>query len=248
MISDMPGFAPIAGNLPPLPELVLWRDPVERSGTEAMAVDEALLEWGEKPVLRAYRWGEPTVTYGYFDEEATARSIFRGEGLRFVRRWTGGGIVDHRQDIPFTLAMHRQDVARPSSATLYRWIHGALARVLKECGVDCVMLDGDIPDGGRACFSSPVTSDLVLSGGEKLAGGGQRRVRDGVLHQGSIQNCCLPDGWDVMLASRLSETHFLRTDSSLFPGMEARVAELLASKYSTEAWRHGVRHGRSTHS
>ena len=65
----MSGFANVVGNLSPLPELVLWRDPVARSGEEAMAVDEALLEWGEKPVLRAYRWAEPTVTYGYFDEE-----------------------------------------------------------------------------------------------------------------------------------------------------------------------------------
>ena len=95
----MLGFTNIVGNLSPLPELVLWRDPVARSGEEAMAVDEALLEWGRKPVLRAYRWAEPTVTYGYFDEEATARAIFPGEELHFVRRWTGGGIVDHRQEI-----------------------------------------------------------------------------------------------------------------------------------------------------
>ena len=170
----MLGFTNIVGNLSPLPELVLWRDPVARSGEEAMAVDEALLEWGRKPVLRAYRWAEPTVTYGYFDEEATARAIFPGEELHFVRRWTGGGIVDHRQDIPFTLAMHRKgEKERPSSAVLYRWIHGALARVLRDCGVECVMLDGDAPDGGRACFSSPVTSDLVLPGG------GEKRRRRG---------------------------------------------------------------------
>lgn len=107
----MPGFADVVGNLPPLPELILWRDPVARSAAEAMAVDEALLEWGEFPVLRIYRWGEPAVTFGYFDEEGTARRIFPGEELHFVRRWTGGGIVDHRQDIPFTLAMHRRDGA-----------------------------------------------------------------------------------------------------------------------------------------
>ena len=41
----MPGFADVVGNLPPLPELILWRDPVARSAAEAMAVDEALLEW-----------------------------------------------------------------------------------------------------------------------------------------------------------------------------------------------------------
>ncbi len=130
----MLGFTNIVGNLSPLPELVLWRDPVARSGEEAMAVDEALLEWGRKPVLRAYRWAEPTVTYGYFDEEATARAIFRVRS--FILSAAGqGGIVDHRQDIPFTLAMHRKgEKERPSSAVLYRWIHGALARVLRDCG------------------------------------------------------------------------------------------------------------------
>lgn len=45
----MPGFADVVGNLPPLPELILWRDPVARSAAEAMAVDEALLEWGNSP-------------------------------------------------------------------------------------------------------------------------------------------------------------------------------------------------------
>lgn len=44
----MLGFTNIVGNLSPLPELVLWRDPVARSGEEAMAVDEALLEWGQE--------------------------------------------------------------------------------------------------------------------------------------------------------------------------------------------------------
>lgn len=240
----MPSIAHVAGNLPPLPDLLLWRDPVARSGAEAMAVDEAMLEWRERPVLRAYAWGEPTVTYGYFDDEDAARSIFSGNELHFMRRWTGGGIVDHRHDIPFTLAMHRQN--RPPSATLYRWIHGALARVLKDCGVECVMLAGDAPDGGRACFSSPVTSDLVLPNGEKLAGGGQRRVRDGVLHQGSIQNCTLPEGWDSMLAARLADECTLSVEAELFPGMNARVAELLASKYGSDSWRIGVRHGRAS--
>ena len=92
-----------------------------------MAVDEALLEWGNSPFC-GYTGGGPAVTFGYFDEEGTARRIFPERELHFVRRWTGGGIVDHRQDIPFTLAMHRRDgQGRPSSATLYRWIHGALA-------------------------------------------------------------------------------------------------------------------------
>ena len=131
----MLGFSNIVGNLSPLPELVLWRDPVARSGEEAMAVDEALLEWGRKPVLRAYRWAEPTVTYGYFDEEATARAIFPGEELHFVRRWTGGGIV--RPSAGYSLYSGHAPQGRKRASFqrgLYRWIHGALARVLRDCG------------------------------------------------------------------------------------------------------------------
>ncbi|WP_300775629.1 hypothetical protein, partial [uncultured Akkermansia sp.] len=58
------------------------------------------------------------------------------------------------------------------------------------------------------------------------------------------QNCFLPSGWDELLAARLAEEHSLCVDAELFPGMDARVEELLASKYRTEAWRSGVRHGR----
>lgn len=151
----MLGFTNIVGNLSPLPELVLWRDPVARSGEEAMAVDEALLEWGRKPVLRAYRWAEPTVTYGYFDEEATARAIFRVRSFILSAAGQGG---DCRPSAGYSLYSGHAPQGRkerPSSAVLYRWIHGALARVLRDCGVECVMLDGDAPDGGRACFPAP---------------------------------------------------------------------------------------------
>lgn len=238
----MQAIAQEAYSLPPLETLLLWRDPVPRRGAESMAADEALLLWGGASVMRAYRWALPTVTYGFFDHEDVARRIYTGEELYFVRRWTGGGIVDHRHDIPFTLALREQDrEGRPTSADLYRWIHGGLARTLKDCLVEAVMLTDDAPDGGRACFSSPVTSDLVLPNGEKLAGGGQRRSRAGVLHQGSIQNCVLPDGWDENLASRLALNVTVSTAEEPFEGFLQKVDELLRTKYDTPEWRQGAR-------
>lgn len=238
----MPGFFAEAHNLPPLESVLLWRDPKKRSGEEAMAADEALLTWGGASVMRVYGWALPTVTYGYFDREETARAIFPDEGLNFVRRWTGGGIVDHRRDIPFTLVLRGRDrVGNPPSAALYRWIHGGLAKTLRDCGVEAVMLAQDARDGGRACFSSPVTSDLVLPDGEKLAGGGQRRSRIGVLHQGSIQNCILPGGWDEMLAARLALHVDVSNAEEPYEGFQQDVDNLVSSKYGTENWKTGSR-------
>lgn len=231
-----------AVNLPPLPHVLLWRDPVARGGLESMAVDEALLLLGDCSVMRVYAWGRPTVTYGYFDCEDDARRIFPDAGIEFVRRWTGGGIVDHRSDIPFSLAARWEDrPGKPAAPSLYRWIHGGLARSLKECGVPCEMLANDAPDGGRACFSSPVTSDLILPGGEKLAGGGQRRSRQGVLHQGSIQNCVLPEGWDLFLARQLADEISISDSPEPFKGFGELVAELMQTKYGRADWNGGGR-------
>lgn len=228
----------IEGERPvrPLSELLLWYDPVARRGAEAMAVDEALLEMSGISVLRIYHWGRETVTYGYFDRKSVAEETYPGSA-EYIRRWTGGGIVDHRNDIPFTLAlMQPKGETRPTSSLLYRWIHGALARVLRGFSVDCIMLTEDAPNGGRSCFSSPVTSDLVTSSGDKLAGGGQRRTRRGVLHQGSIQNCSLPANWGRQLAGRLSDNVIVSCDEEPVTGLKDRVAELLLSKYERDDW------------
>lgn len=229
--------------LAPLDHLILWLDPIARKGAEAMAVDEALLELGDTSILRIYHWGRPTVTYGYFDKESTARQTYSSPELEYIRRWTGGGIVDHRKDIPFTLAlMQPKGASRPHSSDLYRWIHGTLARTLRELNVDCLMLSEDAPNGGRSCFSSPVTSDLVTGTGEKLAGGGQRRTRKGVLHQGSIQNCTLPADWATRFAARLADSITATDVPEPLPGLNNRVQELLSTRYETTSWSNGSRH------
>lgn len=217
---------------PKLPTLVLWRDPVARSGAECMAIDELLLDMEDVSVLRVYHWGNPTVTYGYFDQPEEAKRIFPDEGIEFVRRWTGGGIVDHREDIPFTLALNASVIpVRPTSALLYCWIHGALAKSMLHFNIPSQLLVEDAPSLGRACFVSPVTSDLVNPAGEKLAGGGQRRAKTGVLHQGSIQHCALPEGWDEHFARQLTENLVISEAEEVFSGIREASLVLARQKY-----------------
>jgi len=167
--------------------LKVWRDPVARSGPENMAIDEWLFrQAGGVPVLRLYEWSGDWVSLGYFQSLAEARGIF-GEDANYVRRWTGGGIVDHRADSTYTLVIPRsEDLAGSRGSESYCAIHKAVAACLQRGGQACELASEDSGKDSNACFEKPVQWDLLSVDGGKLAGAGQRRGREGILHQGSV--------------------------------------------------------------
>lgn len=166
-----------------IPLLHLWTDPQPRGGPENMAVDEWLAETCAAPVLRCYRWEPGWGSLGYFIRVADLPE----KGLRWVRRWTGGGIVDHRGDWTYTLFVPRGfGLAEAKGAESYRVIHAALAEALREAGTEA-RLAGTLPAAaGGECFVRPVEHDVLDASGRKIAGAGQRRTLQGLLHQGSV--------------------------------------------------------------
>ena len=227
-----------------LSALRLWLDPLPRTGYENMAADELLCKRPEA-WLRVYSWAQPSVSYGYFDTARTAASIFPGSDIRYIRRWTGGGIVDHRHGYTYTLTLPARETPYPTASVLYRWIHGALAEALQHSGVECSLLAEDAPDGGRACWASPVASDIVDTRGQKLAGAGQRRYRGAVLHQGLIQQCEPTSGWPHKLAQALVPHGTVEILQAPEPwsGFQEDLRDLCHSKYLAPAWEDET-HGR----
>ena len=233
-----------------LPLLRVWTDPIPRRGYDNMATDELLLR-RQEAWLRVYGWAKPAVSFGYFDTRAVAGRIFPG-AAEYIRRWTGGGIVDHRHGITYTLTLPAPPEGAPPyppSSHLYEWIHGALAHALQQSGVECSLLLSDAPDGGRACWASPVASDIVNPAGQKLAGAGQRRHRGAVLHQGLIQQCSPLPGWERILAERLSKSVEFVDSAVPWSGFEAELARLCDTKYLAPDWEdetHGRRRPRES--
>lgn len=194
--------------------LLLWIDPEPRPGPEAMAVDDWLLETAVEPVLRVYGWSGDWGSLGYFGLISEARAAF--PGLPWVRRRTGGGLVDHRADWTYSvIAPGGSLLASLPGAESYRIVHQALADVLNAEGVCAVLSDGGAGTGSAACFENPVGHDLVGANGCKLAGAGQRRGRRGLLHQGSVALPC---------EARNSEVR------------GARLADALASEWCKVEW------------
>lgn len=209
-------------------ELALWLDPVPRPGPEAMAVDEWLLETATRPVLRIYQWEGEWGSLGYFGNIQAARAAF--PGLSLVRRWSGGGMVDHRGDWTYSLVVPRGlPLAEHRGAESYRSIHQCLALALEDEGIQTQLSSGESQTGADLCFMNPVGYDLVDHRGLKLAGAGQRRSLSGLLHQGSL---AVPtDSLEMSLKrSRLLAARMAIQwkEESLFP-----PADLLAGKVET---------------
>ena len=151
-----------------------------------------------------------------------------------MRRWTGGGIVDHRADWTYTLFVPRGfDLAEARGAESYRVIHAALVAALRAAGIEA-RLSGEMPPAvGGECFLQPVEHDVLGASGLKLAGAGQRRTIRGLLHQGSVAG---PACHAEMLANALADKVLC---AEFKPG-PASIAETAAARYGSAGW-HGRR-------
>lgn len=212
----------------------LWHDGA-RDAAMNMALDEALLRSAAgrgRPLLRLYRWSEPAVSIGFFQKI----SADIAPGRPIVRRPTGGGLVDHARDITYTIvAPPAHALCRMPTPESYRQIHDAVAAALRQIGLAAELAPCCESGARGVCFAAPVKFDVVVDGG-KVAGAAQRRLRCGLLHQGSILlppsatlNGELRDAFQEVLGARFEP--FQPTTTLL-----AAAGDLRKQKYATRAW------------
>ena len=208
-----------------------------------MAIDEVLLETAAIPSIRFYRWNSPALSFGYFGKFADVAHYAAARDL--VRRWTGGGIVFHGDDLTYSIVIPAGDpVFGESSMSIYEKIHCALRNALAANGggVELAAMGRDAAlrrprTAQRAvptnmCFANAVRADVMIDG-RKIAGAAQRRTRAGLLQQGSIQGVDLGNGLAERFAKELSHNREMR---SLRDRVQNRAEEIAARKYATEDW------------
>jgi lipoyl(octanoyl) transferase len=220
-----------------------YYDAIPHSAALNMAIDEALLESATVPSIRFYRWQSPALSFGYFGKFADA-AIHAAE-RDLVRRWTGGGIVLHEDDLTYSIVIPARDQAfAESSIVIYESVHRGLCAALNEFG-ERAGVAADVAPGGITiakqtpvsasvshCFANPVRADVMING-RKVAGAAQRRTRRGLLQQGSIQTTRI----DNDLARRFAGT--LSADCSrreITEEVLQRASELARQKYGADSW------------
>ncbi|MFN2541188.1 MAG: hypothetical protein ABR514_03335 [Chthoniobacterales bacterium] len=221
-----------------------------------MALDEALLECASVPSIRFYKWDSPALSFGYFGRFADVAN--HASERELVRRWTGGGIVFHGEDLTYSIVIPIIDpLSRESSPSIYEKIHASLRDALitsgkrvevsavaalcerrinffvRGAGEPSVSNNATLADRRyRSCFANPVPGDVMLDD-RKIAGAAQRRTRAGLLHQGSIQHVDLANGLAEQFAQALSaQCERREIESELL----RRAQEIASQRYAIGAW------------
>lgn len=224
-----------------------------------MATDFLLLRrYPEKGYarFRAYGWHRPAFSFGYSQKIAWVRAQLpaeaeQGRAVELVRRPTGGGLVDHREDWTFALVIPRgHDLESARAVESYRAVHAALAEALRECGQAAVLkercepeaCDGEKQKGPAVCFTRPELYDVVHpESGAKIAGAAQKRTKEGLLFQGSVWRPAAPavadwEGLQAAFVARLAEV--LRAEAVETPWPDFAEVELdgLVEQYGALEW------------
>ena len=207
-------------------------DDVEpRSAALNMAVDEALLDSALELTLRFYRWRRAAVSFGYFGRYAEVKD--QAGDREMVRRWTGGGVVPHGDDLTYSIIVPAgHSLFRKSSLEIYATLHDSIRQALQSNGIEANLANSAAPKVSEDCFANAVRAD-VMSEGRKIAGAAHRRSRAGLLHQGSIQRRNLPTRFKNDLARILCERFERKT---LSPDVIERAMGIAEAKYGTPEW------------
>ena len=243
--------------------LDVYHDPDRsRSAAMNMAIDEALPETAKTPSIRFYRWDHPALSFGYFGKFGQVADYANERDL--VRRWTGGGIVFHGNDLTYSLVVPASDpVFSESAISIYEAVHRAICQGLAACGerpelavaafcdrraqqnsaLGSASLTTSADRRYSNCFENPVPADVMLNG-QKVAGAAQRRTQHGLLQQGSIQLAIgrvRPTGGNVEFGNGFADLfakHLCgtRRQKRLDDTLLARARELAEQKYETDDW------------
>lgn len=165
-----------------------------------MKIDGALLDWVQEcaypaTVVRFYRWSVPTISLGKNQkaEEAVDQDYCLQAAISMVRRPTGGRAVFHANEVTYSLISNDPNhFPLQSVRQTYRLIATALKAGLQSLGISIQLAKATRESaplrqkgGKNPCFVSPSRYEL-LSGGFKIVGSAQRRLRGSFLQHGSI--------------------------------------------------------------
>ncbi|MEB3334561.1 MAG: lipoate--protein ligase family protein [Cyanobacteriota bacterium] len=167
-----------------------WLPTTTLAGPWQMAMDDWLLDQiaaGSRtdPLLRFYRWSQPTLSLGKHQRAPEERwlALAREGRLALTRRPSGGSAVLHGGDLTYALLWPDPPRQRREAYRLCcRWLQDAFASLGQPLAFGDAPCRADQPN----CFASHTAADLVHADGQKRVGSAQVWRGRSLLQHGSV--------------------------------------------------------------
>ncbi len=156
-----------------------------------MAVDShlfSLCEAGcQDAFLRLYQWEPPAISLGMLEKtDGLDLDRIRQDGIRVVRRPTGGRMVLHKGDLTYSVILPKTQ--EEAFKDVYGRIANCIAHGLERIGITCHVERGKY-EARRSrlmpCFVSTSQFEITCQG-KKIVGSAQKIGRKSILQHGSI--------------------------------------------------------------
>jgi len=159
-----------------------------------MAIDTALIEIYKKdgiPVFRIYGWKPYGFSIGYsqnIKDVIDIPSCIR-DGIVFVKRPTGGGIIFHGDEVTYAIVCSDKDIGSPSTVKEgYKIICSFIIEAYRRYMLNPVFAidSGQLKkEKSSLCFSSFEDYDIIINR-KKIGGNAQKRIKNVIMQHGSI--------------------------------------------------------------
>src|SRR5947209_15872854 len=135
-----------------------------------MALDEAIhihhLQGDVPPTLRAFRWLQPSITLGRFQN--VEREIDIGQcqrlGVGLVRRPTGGRAVYHRDEFTYSIVISKRYGVPSGIVAAYTYLAQGLLAALRLLEIQAEISDERVnKHPSAACFASSTQADITIA-------------------------------------------------------------------------------------
>lgn len=213
-----------------------------------MAIDQVMLtEYpaSELPRFRHYAWQHSAFTFGFAQSWGKELENLVSEGHEVIRRETGGGLVDHRNDWTYGLVIplsHQRGQESPTA--VYQDVHACMVEAIQKQNIDAGLQPKAPPPNSNgtfnACFNKAELNDVITREHTKIAGAAQRRNRSGFLVQGSISRLTLPQLDWTRFKMDFVESLSLWLDSPAektdWPSWNLEAIDKLKTQFASEAW------------
>lgn len=175
-----------------------WRLLIDEplSGSENMAVDEAILTACEKgcspSTIRFYEWDRTTLSLGFFQKADACLKRCAFLDIPVVRRVTGGRAVLHDMELTYSVVTSDAVLLEKGIIGAYKIISMCIVHALMDLGLAPFLINSHkkMPlsnnrKGSESCFDFVSRYEVTICG-RKIMGSAQKRLKNSFLQHGSI--------------------------------------------------------------